>query len=78
MKNIYNILFGQPEGLKPLEKRRSRLTDNIISGINIESFEDVELIHLAQEMDQQQAVLKMAMKFWFHIRRQCSDQLSYY
>lgn len=78
MKNIYKILFGQPEGLKPLGKRRSRLTDNIISGINIESFEDVELIHLAQEMDKQQAVLKMAMKFWFHKRRKCSDQLSYY
>jgi hypothetical protein len=49
--NAYRILLGKPEGKRPLGKPRCRWVDNI----------EMDWINLAQNRDQERALLNMVM-----------------
>jgi hypothetical protein len=52
MKNVYKILVGEPEGKRPLVRLRRRWEDNIRMDLRESGWEDVDWMHLAQDMDQ--------------------------
>jgi hypothetical protein len=64
MRNAYNILFGKPAGKRPLIRPRCRWGDNIIMDLREVTLEGVDWIHLAQDRNQQWAVVNMAMNLW--------------
>jgi hypothetical protein len=60
MRNVYNILVGKPEGNRQLGRHRHTLEDNIKMDKKI-GWEGVDWIHLAQDRDQQWAVVNTVM-----------------
>jgi hypothetical protein len=52
MRNAYKILVGKPEGKSPLGRPRHRWEDNIKMDLREIGWEDVDLMQLAQDMDQ--------------------------
>jgi hypothetical protein len=51
MRNAYNILFGKPEGKRPLRRRRRRGEDNIRMHLREIGCEGVDWMQLAQDRD---------------------------
>jgi hypothetical protein len=51
MRSVYKVLIGKPEERRPLRRPRHRQEDNIKLNLREIGFEDVDLIHMAQDMD---------------------------
>jgi hypothetical protein len=61
VRRAYNVLFGRPEGRRPLRRPRSRWEDNIKMDLREIGFGDVDWIHLAQDRDRWRAVVNTVM-----------------
>jgi len=59
--NEYNILVGKPLGKKPLGRPGHRWEDSIVLYLQGIEYEGVDWIHLAQNWDQWQTLLKTVM-----------------
>jgi hypothetical protein len=51
VRSVYNILFGRPEGRRPLGRPRRKWEDKIKMDLGEIGFGDVDWIHLAQVRD---------------------------
>jgi hypothetical protein len=51
-RNAYNILLGKPEGKRSVERPRLRRGDNIRTDLREIGWEDVDWMHLTQDIDQ--------------------------
>jgi hypothetical protein len=56
------ILVGKPEGKRPLGGPRRRWEDNI--KMNVEKWDGMDWINLAQDRDQWRAFVNMVMNLW--------------
>jgi hypothetical protein len=63
MRNIDNILTGNPERNTPLGRHRHRWEDNIRMDLRQKGWEDVDWIHLVHDMEQWWALLNTVMEF---------------
>jgi hypothetical protein len=61
MRGAYNILFGRPEGRRPLGRPRCRWEDNIKMDLRETGFGDVDWIHWAQDRDRWRVLVNMVM-----------------
>jgi len=61
MTNAYNILVGKPEGKRPFGRPRCRWEDNVRMDIRKTGSEVMDWIHLTQDMNQWQALMKTVM-----------------
>jgi hypothetical protein len=61
-KNAYKIMVGKPEGKRPLGKQRRRWVDNTMMDLSDIGWDDVDLIDMAQDMEQWRALMKTVMK----------------
>jgi hypothetical protein len=64
LRNVYNILVGNPEGKRPLGRHRRRWEDNIVTDIMEIKWGVLHWIHPAQDRDQWRVVSKAVMKLW--------------
>jgi hypothetical protein len=65
MRSAYKILVGKPEGKRPLGRPKRRWEDNIKMNLRKINFEDVDLIHLAQDRDRWRALVNTLMNLKF-------------
>jgi hypothetical protein len=65
MKNAYNILVVKHEWKRPLERPRLGWEDNDRMDLRVIDWEGVDWIHLAQDRDQQWAVVNTVMNLRF-------------
>jgi hypothetical protein len=56
-RNAYRILAGKPEGIKPLERQKCRLVDNIKMDLREIGCDDVYWIYMAQYRDLWRALM---------------------
>jgi hypothetical protein len=61
MRNSYNILVEKPEGNRQLGIHRRRWEGNIRLDLREMGWEDVDLMHLAQERNQRWTLLNTVM-----------------
>jgi hypothetical protein len=61
LESAYKILFGKPEGKRPLGRPRRGFEDNIRMDLKEIGWKDVDWIHLAQDRDQWQTVVNTEM-----------------
>jgi hypothetical protein len=59
VRGAYSILFGRPEGRRPLGRPRRSWEDNIKT--DLREFGDVDWIHLAQGRDRWRALVNTVM-----------------
>jgi hypothetical protein len=64
MRYAYNILVGNPEGMRPLGRSKHRWEDNIKMNLREIGWEVVEWMHLAQDMDKWRALVNAVMNLW--------------
>jgi hypothetical protein len=60
-RNAYRVLAGNPEGKRPLGRRKHRWEDNIKMDLKHTRWEGVDWIDLAQDRDKWQAVVNTVM-----------------
>jgi hypothetical protein len=65
MRNAFNILVGNAEGKRPLERSRSRYKDNIRMDLGEIMWEIVDWINLSQGRDQWRAFVNTVMNIRF-------------
>jgi hypothetical protein len=63
MNNSYIILLGKPVRKRSLRRSRRSWKDNIRMGVREMGWEDVDLIHLAEDRDQWWALVNTVIKF---------------
>jgi hypothetical protein len=56
-RNAYRILVGNPEGKRPLGRRRCRWVDNIKMDLREKGWDGMDWIDLAQDRDQWRALV---------------------
>jgi hypothetical protein len=61
VRGAHNIFVGRPEGRRPLRRSRRRWEDNIKMDLGEILFGDVDWIHLAQDRDRWQVLVKTVM-----------------
>jgi hypothetical protein len=62
MRSAYNkILVVEPQGKRPLGRRKRSRKNNIRMGLREVWWEGVDWMHLAQDRDQWRAVINMVM-----------------
>jgi hypothetical protein len=61
MRNVYTILVGNPEEKSPLGRLRRTCEDNIKIDLRKTLLEDVDWIHLTQDMDRWLALVNTVM-----------------
>jgi hypothetical protein len=61
MRNVYNILVGKLEGKRPLGRPTRMWEDGDIIRHREVRWEDVDCIHLAQDMEKCQDLVNMVM-----------------
>jgi hypothetical protein len=61
VRGAYNILFGRPEGRRPLGRPRCRREDNIKMDLREIGFGDVDWIHWVQDRDTWWALVNTVM-----------------
>jgi hypothetical protein len=62
-ESVYGVLVGKPEGRRPLEIPRRRWEDNIKLDLREIGIDGANWIRLAQDRDQQRALMNMVMNF---------------
>jgi hypothetical protein len=62
MRNAYRILFGKPEGKRPLGTPKTR-RDNIKIYIKEINGEHLDSTHMAQDRDRRRALVNKVMNF---------------
>jgi hypothetical protein len=62
-KNAYRVLVREAEGKRPPRKPRRRWVYNINMDLGDTGWGSLELIDLAQDMDQWRPLMNMVMKF---------------
>ncbi|KAJ4425477.1 hypothetical protein ANN_28093 [Periplaneta americana] len=60
-RNAYRVLFGRPEGKRPLGRPRRRWEDNIKMDLREVGYDDRDWINLAQDRDRWRAYVRAAM-----------------
>jgi hypothetical protein len=60
-RNMYRVLVGNPEGKRPLERKRSRWKGGIKLDIRVIGWGGVEWIYLAQDKDYWRDVVNAVM-----------------
>jgi hypothetical protein len=65
VRDAYNILVGKSEGRRSQRKTRRRWVDNIEMDLREMGFGDVDWIHLAQDRDRWQDLVKTVMSLRF-------------
>jgi hypothetical protein len=60
-RNAYKILVGKREGKRPLGRPRHSWQYNIRMDLRETEWEGVDSVHLAQDMDQQRALVNTIM-----------------
>jgi hypothetical protein len=68
MRNTYKVLVEKTEGKRPFGRPRRRWAYDIRRGFRDIGWEVVDWIHLGQDRDQWQALVKTVMNFGFHKR----------
>jgi hypothetical protein len=63
VQGAYNILFGRPEGRRPLGRPMHRWEDNIKMDLREIGFGDVDWIHRAQDRDRWWTLVNTVMNF---------------
>jgi hypothetical protein len=63
---MYNVLVGEPEGKRPLERPRRRWEDGIRMDLREIGLGGVDWIRLAQDRDQRWAVVSAVMNIQDH------------
>jgi hypothetical protein len=63
MRNAYSIVIGKPEGKDHSGKRRRKLEDNIRMDLREIEWEGMDLMHMAQDVDQWRALVNTVMNF---------------
>jgi hypothetical protein len=61
-RNAYRILMGNPEGTRPLGRRKRRWVDNIRMDFREVGWDGMDWIDLTQNRDQWKAVVHTGMK----------------
>jgi hypothetical protein len=61
VRGAYNILFGRPEGRRPVGRPRRRWEDNIKMDLREIWFVGVDWIHWAQDRDRWRALVNMVI-----------------
>jgi hypothetical protein len=64
MRNAENILVRKPERKRPRGRPMRRWLDNIKMDLKTIGWKGVDWMHLAQDMDQWQAVVNTVMNRW--------------
>jgi hypothetical protein len=60
-RNAYRMLFGKPEGKKPLGRQKRRWVDSIKMGLRAIGWGVINWINLAQDRDQWWALVSTVM-----------------
>ena len=60
-RGLYRVLFGKPEGKRPLGRLRHRWEDNIKMDLQEVKFAGMDWIDLAQERDRWRALVNAVM-----------------
>jgi hypothetical protein len=60
-RNMYRLLVGKPEGMRPLGRPRRRWMDNIKIGVLGVGWSGVDWIGLAQDRDKWRALVNAVM-----------------
>jgi hypothetical protein len=63
-RNAYRILAGNPEGKRPLGRRRRRWVNNIKIDLREIAWDGMNWIDLAQDRDQWRALVNIVMNLW--------------
>jgi hypothetical protein len=63
-RNVYRVLVGKPEGIRPLGRPRRRWENGIKMDLEEIGWGDVEWIHVAQVSDHWGAVVNAVMNLW--------------
>jgi hypothetical protein len=63
-RNVYRLLVGKPEGMRPLGRPRRRRVDNIKIDLLEIGWGDVDRIGLAQDRDKWRALVNAVINFW--------------
>jgi hypothetical protein len=69
MRNAYRILVWKPEWKRQLGRPRCGWEDNIKMDLGAIGLEDVDWVHLAQDIDWWQAVMNTKANVRFHKRQ---------
>jgi hypothetical protein len=62
-KGVYRVLFGKPEGKRPVGRRRRRWKDNIKMDLQEVGYGGMDWIEVAQDRDRRWALVSGVMKF---------------
>jgi hypothetical protein len=63
-REVYKVLVEKPEGKRPLGRPRCRWEDGIRRDRREIGWGGVDWIHLAEDRDQWQSVVNVAMNLW--------------
>jgi hypothetical protein len=61
---VYRVLVGKPEGMRPLERPRCRLEDNIKMDLEEEGCGGLDWIELVQDRDRWRKLVTVEMNIW--------------
>jgi hypothetical protein len=65
MRNTYKIVFGKPEGMRPLGRSKRRWEDNIKMNLKEIGWENVDWAHLGQDRVQRRVVVNKVTNLRF-------------
>jgi hypothetical protein len=68
-RDVYRVLVGRPECMRPLGRPRWRWEDNIKLDLREIGIDGANWIQLAQDRVQWQVFLNMVMNFWLPQRK---------
>jgi len=63
-REVYRVLMGKPEGMKPLGRPRHRWEDNIKMDLQEVGCRGMDWIELAHDRDRWRALVNAVMNFW--------------
>ena len=66
---VYRVLVEGPEGMRPLERPRRRLEDNIKMDLQEVGGSCGDWVELAQDRERWRALVKTVMNLWVSKRR---------
>jgi hypothetical protein len=64
MRNAFNMLVGQSEGMRRLGRPRHRWEDNTRMLLTETGWEGLDRIHLTEARDQWRTLVNMVMNLW--------------